>query len=179
MGTLGNVTDMPYSMLLTETDNESVCKALQADETITGVSSRTISAYDADVMGLKAYLAEQGIATGHLESSCDWSEFKLNSDGMIPVIVQDYKTNDVLMLAYMNEEAFQTTLSLGKMTYYSRSRNELWTKGMSSRTLSVCEIFIHRLRQRYHSGKSFPDWSCLPYRQPQLLLHRYGKRRIQ
>lgn len=132
MGTLGNVTDMPYSMLLTETDNESVCKALQADETITGVSSRTISAYDADVMGLKAYLAEQGIATGHLESSCDWSEFKLNSDGMIPVIVQDYKTNDVLMLAYMNEEAFQTTLSLGKMTYYSRSRNELWTKGMTS-----------------------------------------------
>ena len=116
MGTLGNVTDMPYSMLLTETDNESVCKALQADETITGVSSRTISAYDADVMGLKAYLAEQGIATGHLESSCDWSEFKLNSDGMIPVIVQDYKTNDVLMLAYMNEEAFQTTLSLGKIT---------------------------------------------------------------
>lgn len=51
---------------------------------------------------------------------------------MIPVIVQDYKTNDVLMLAYMNEEAFQTTLSLGKMTYYSRSRNELWTKGMTS-----------------------------------------------
>ena len=51
---------------------------------------------------------------------------------MITVIVQDYKTNDVLMLAYMNEEAFQTTLSLGKMTYYSRSRNELWTKGMTS-----------------------------------------------
>ena len=132
MGTLGNVTDMPYSMLLTETDNESVCKALQSDDTITGVSSRTISAYDADVMGLKAYLAEQGIATGHLESSCDWSEFKLNSDGMIPVIVQDYKTNDVLMLAYMNEDAFQTTLSLGKMTYYSRSRSELWLKGETS-----------------------------------------------
>ena len=36
------------------------------------------------------------------------------------------------MLAYMNEDAFQTTLSLGKMTYYSRSRNELWTKGMTS-----------------------------------------------
>ena len=51
---------------------------------------------------------------------------------MIPVIVQDYKTNDVLMLAYMKEEAFYTTLSLSKMTYYSRSRNELWTKGMTS-----------------------------------------------
>ena len=81
---------------------------------------------------LNKYLKEQDIETGHLETFCEWSEFKLNSDGLIPVIVQDYKTNDVLMLAYMNEEAFYTTLSLGKMTYYSRSRNELWTKGMTS-----------------------------------------------
>lgn len=132
MGTLGNVTDMSYSMILTETDNESICKALQSDDTINGISSKTISAPDTDIMALKAYLKEQDIETGHLETSCEWSEFKLNSDGLIPVIVQDYKTNDVLMLAYMNEEAFYTTLSLGKMTYYSRSRNELWTKGMTS-----------------------------------------------
>ena len=132
MGTLGNVTDMPYSMILTETDNESICKALQSDDTINGISSKTISAPDTDIMALKAYLKERDIETGHLETSCEWSEFKLNSDGLIPVIVQDYKTNDVLMLAYMNEKAFYTTLSLGKMTYYSRSRNELWTKGMTS-----------------------------------------------
>ena len=129
---VGNVTDMSYSMILTETDNESICKALQSDDTINGISSKTISAPDTDIMALKAYLKEQDIETGHLETSCEWSEFKLNSDGLIPVIVQDYKTNDVLMLAYMNEEAFYTTLSLGKMTYYSRSRNELWTKGMTS-----------------------------------------------
>ena len=61
-----------------------------------------------------------------------WSDFKLNSDGMVPVIVQDYKTDEVLMLAYMNEEAYLTTLKLGKMTYWSRSRNELWTKGLTS-----------------------------------------------
>ena len=51
---------------------------------------------------------------------------------MVPVIVQDYKTDEVLMLAYMNEEAYLTTLKLGKMTYWSRSRNELWTKGLTS-----------------------------------------------
>ena len=51
---------------------------------------------------------------------------------MVPVVVQDYKTDEVLMVAYMNEEAFNTTLETGKMTYYSRSRNELWTKGMTS-----------------------------------------------
>ena len=48
------------------------------------------------------------------ESAISWSEFKLNSDGLIPVVVQDYKTDEVLMLAYMNEEAFQTTLDSGK-----------------------------------------------------------------
>ena len=67
-----------------------------------------------------------------LKSKMNWSEFKLNSDGMIPVIVQDYQTDEVLMLAYMNEEAYLTTLKLGKMTYWSRSRNELWTKGLTS-----------------------------------------------
>ena len=67
-----------------------------------------------------------------LKSKMSWSDFKLNSDGMVPVIVQDYKTDEVLMLAYMNEEAYLTTLKLGKMTYWSRSRNELWVKGLTS-----------------------------------------------
>ena len=61
-----------------------------------------------------------------------FEEFKLNSDGMIPVIVQDYKTNEVLMMAYMNEEAYNHTIEHGRMTYYSRSRNELWEKGLTS-----------------------------------------------
>ncbi len=61
-----------------------------------------------------------------------WEDLKLNSDGMVPVIVQDYRTDEVLMLAYMNKEAFDTTINLGKMTYWSRSRDELWTKGLTS-----------------------------------------------
>lgn len=70
--------------------------------------------------------------TSKFKSNIVWSDFKLNSDGMVPVIAQDYQTNEVLMLAYMNEEAFNTTLETGKMTYWSRSRNELWTKGLTS-----------------------------------------------
>lgn len=54
-----------------------------------------------------------------LKSKMSWSDFKLNSDGMVPVIVQDYKTDEVLMLAYMNEKAYLTTLKLGKMTYWA------------------------------------------------------------
>ena len=59
---------------------------------------------------------------------------------MVPVIVQDYKTDQVLMLAYMNEEAYLTTLKLGKMTYWSRSRNELWDQRTYLRPCSVREI---------------------------------------
>ncbi len=53
-------------------------------------------------------------------------------DGLLPVIVQDYKTKEVLMMAYMNEEAFDHTLKSGKMTYYSRSRQCRWVKGETS-----------------------------------------------
>ncbi|MBO4678315.1 MAG: bifunctional phosphoribosyl-AMP cyclohydrolase/phosphoribosyl-ATP diphosphatase HisIE [Lachnospiraceae bacterium] len=66
------------------------------------------------------------------ESVTPFSTFKLNSDGLIPVIVQDYKTGEVLMLAYMNEEAYEKTVKTGQMTYFSRSRQSLWLKGETS-----------------------------------------------
>jgi phosphoribosyl-AMP cyclohydrolase len=53
-------------------------------------------------------------------------------DGLIPVIAQDAETGEVLMLAYMNEEAFNATLKTGKASYYSRSRQKFWMKGESS-----------------------------------------------
>ncbi len=67
-----------------------------------------------------------------LENKMNFSEFKLNSDGLLPVIVQDYKNGEVLMLAYMDKDAFEYTLKTGKMTYYSRSRKERWVKGATS-----------------------------------------------
>lgn len=67
-----------------------------------------------------------------LISYIDFSEFKLNKDGLIPAIVQDDQTGEVLMLAYMNEEAYNKTIETGLMTYYSRSRQELWLKGDTS-----------------------------------------------
>lgn len=67
-----------------------------------------------------------------LECKMDFSEFKLNSDGLIPVIVQHYKTDEVLMMAYMDRDAYEHTMKTGKMTYYSRSRKERWVKGETS-----------------------------------------------
>ncbi len=80
----------------------------------------------------KKGLKKQGVDIEAFESLIDFQDFKLLDNGLIPVIVQDYRTNDVLMLAYMNEESYHKTLETGKMTYYSRSRQELWVKGETS-----------------------------------------------
>jgi phosphoribosyl-ATP pyrophosphohydrolase/phosphoribosyl-AMP cyclohydrolase len=61
----------------------------------------------------------------------DWAEFT-TQNGLVPAIVQDAKTGQVLMLAYMNEESYRKTLDTGLVTFYSRSREQLWTKGESS-----------------------------------------------
>ncbi|MGD0057301.1 MAG: bifunctional phosphoribosyl-AMP cyclohydrolase/phosphoribosyl-ATP diphosphatase HisIE [Methanomassiliicoccales archaeon] len=58
--------------------------------------------------------------------------FKLDKDGLIPVIVQDARTNEVLMMAYANEEAYNKMLETGKTHFWSRSRQKLWMKGESS-----------------------------------------------
>ncbi len=68
---------------------------------------------------------------------------KFNQDGLIPVIVQDIKSNKVLMLAYMNAEAFKKTLETQKAHFFSRSRNKLWLKGESSGHYQfVKEIYV-------------------------------------
>ena len=106
--------------------------ALITNENIGGVTGLSVSALDYDAMQAKQELSKKGIAMNTFTSAIAFSEFKLNSDGLIPVVVQDYKTDEVLMVAYMNEEAFEKTIATGKMTYYSRSRQELWVKGLTS-----------------------------------------------
>jgi len=60
------------------------------------------------------------------------SELKFDKNGLIPVIVQDYKNNEVLMVAYMNKESLRRTIKTGKTCFWSRSRKEYWVKGMTS-----------------------------------------------
>jgi len=59
-------------------------------------------------------------------------DFKKYSDGLVPAIIQDFKTHKVLMLGFMNDVALQKTMSEGKVTFYSRSKQRLWTKGEES-----------------------------------------------
>ncbi|MCM1204674.1 MAG: phosphoribosyl-AMP cyclohydrolase [Bacteroidales bacterium] len=77
-----------------------------------------------------------------LTSSMDFDGFKTDANGLIPCIAQDYQTNEVLMMAYMNKESFEQTLKTGYMTYFSRSRQKLWKKGEESGHLQYVKELI-------------------------------------
>ena len=105
---------------------------IMLQKNVSGVAGEMVNKNAKEIDSLKMLLKSNGIPMAALEASISWEEFKKNSDGMVPVIVQDYKTDAVLMMAYMNKEAYEKTLSTGKMTYWSRSRDELWVKGDTS-----------------------------------------------
>lgn len=128
---LENLTNIPYVVELPEYHFEKIVSLLKREK-IRGIAGPFINDKSTDIMKLKSSLSREGIHMFNFAPDLQWSDLKLNSDGMVPVIVQDYRTDEVLMLAYMNEEAFNTTINIGKMTYWSRSRQELWTKGLTS-----------------------------------------------
>lgn len=126
-----NVTDVPCVVLTDTMEEKEILRILKADG-VKGVSGMFISSLEMDFNDFKEICTDEGIQMTSFESVMEFSELKLNENGLIPVIVQDYKTNEVLMMAYMNEEAFEHTVKTGRMTYYSRSRQSQWVKGETS-----------------------------------------------
>lgn len=122
---------LPVLPVRNMTDAKEIAAVLEPDG-VWGIISEKFYTDQMDLMSLKYELGSMGIATNRFESQIPFSEFKLNSDGLIPVVTQEYKTGKVLMVAYMNEEAFNETVRSGRMTYWSRSRQELWKKGDTS-----------------------------------------------
>ncbi|MCR5209183.1 MAG: bifunctional phosphoribosyl-AMP cyclohydrolase/phosphoribosyl-ATP diphosphatase HisIE [Lachnospiraceae bacterium] len=99
---------------------------------INGFFGPHINASIDSLMGIKSFCAEQGVTVNGFDAKLKFSDLKTDKDGLIPVVVQEYRTNQVLMVAYMNEEAFESTIKTGRMTYYSRSRQSQWVKGETS-----------------------------------------------
>ena len=126
---IGEISEIPVMVHIEMLEREML-PALLAGKNVSGLISSFLE--DTDLFALKEQLIAGGIEMQMDESSVSWSEFKLDPQGLIPVITQDYKTGDVLMLAYMDQEAFEKTVKTGRMHYHSRSRNELWEKGLTS-----------------------------------------------
>ena len=126
-----NVTDVPCVIVTDTMEERELFKILKCPG-VKGLSGKYVSRKEMDFVAFKEQCEEENIQMTSFESMMEFSQFKTNEQGLIPVIVQHYKSQEVLMLAYMNQEAFDHTIKTGKMTYYSRSRQCLWTKGETS-----------------------------------------------
>jgi phosphoribosyl-ATP pyrophosphohydrolase/phosphoribosyl-AMP cyclohydrolase len=124
-------TTIPMTVMLPEISLDKVLSLLENPQ-INGISGDLINENLKELNSLKEIAAQRGIDVHIFKPQMPFSEFKKGPDGLVPVVVQDYQSGQVLMVAYMNEEAYNTTYRTGKMTYYSRSRQELWVKGLTS-----------------------------------------------
>ena len=126
-----HLTTVPYVVKMDEYDYNQMLTYLSSEK-IRGIAGSFINDPKMDIMKLKSKLSLDGIKMDNFAPDLKWCDLKPNADGLIPVVVQDYRTDEVLMLAYMNQESFNMTINSGRMTYYSRSRQELWMKGETS-----------------------------------------------
>lgn len=115
-----NLSDIPYIVNFPDCDYEKITLALQR-KNIRGIAGAFINDPHMDVMELKWKFSQAGIKMDNFYPALKWADLKPNSEGLIPVIVQDYRTDQVLMFAYMNEEAFHATIHTGRMTYFTHS----------------------------------------------------------
>lgn len=124
-------TSLPVCLHTEASDEKEIIRLMQSPS-IQAVTGRFISRKETDLEAMKKELKAEGVETGASVSAISWDDFKTDANGLVPVIAQDCRTDKVLMLAYMNREAFEKTLEIGRMTYWSRSRQKLWTKGETS-----------------------------------------------
>lgn len=125
------VSELPLIVTLPEVSLDKIIELLSLTN-IDGITGSAINANARELNSIKDLCAGNGILVHTFTPAIPWEELKVGSDGLIPVVVQDYRTREVLMVAYMNKEAYLHTLKSGRMTYYSRSRREQWIKGETS-----------------------------------------------
>ncbi len=97
-----------------------------------GLSGDIVNGRCPDLYSFKDELSRAGLDMNTGSGKLSWDDLKCDDSGLIPVVCQDDISGTVLMVAYMNREAFETTVREGIMTYYSRSRKCLWKKGDTS-----------------------------------------------
>jgi len=112
------------------------------------------------------------------------NKLQFNADGLIPAIIQDYKSKEVLMMAYLNIDSLRQTLQIGKTCFWSRSRKEYWVKGMTSGHFQYvksvyydcdCDTLLIKVRQVGAACHTFRK-SCF-YRKIELRKWKIEKRK--
>lgn len=135
------LSPLPVTAFLPEVSLDKLIEALSFSN-VGGLSGALINDNIENLGAIKQLCRENGIPVRQQQAAYSWEDFKKGPDGLVPVIVQDVKTDAVLMLAYMNQEAYERTVESGRMYYFSRSRQSLWLKGESSGHFQ----YVHQLK---------------------------------
>jgi len=125
------IEEVPSILSLPEVSLDKILEFFSCDN-VSGITGKAVNDNISQLASLKALCQENGIPVSVKKAAFGWDDFRKNSDGLLPVVVQEASTGIVLMVAYMNEEAYDQTVETGRMTYYSRSRKQLWIKGETS-----------------------------------------------
>ena len=136
---------------------------------------------DLSVRVRKGWRRDEGLlgpARDRVDCELAGVEIAFDETGLVPCVVQDWRTGEVLTLAYMNEEALERTRETGEMHFWSRSRGELWHKGETSGNVQRLKGAALRLRRRRAAGAGRARGPGLPHGRAHLLLpRRHGARR--
>ena len=126
-----DLIDLPTVIMMPDISLDKLLDFFRSPKVV-GIAGGAVNDNADALMQLKDLCEENGITMVRPEAAIPWEEFKKDLLGLVPVVVQEDSTDEVLMVAYMNREAYETTIRTGKMTYYSRSRHSLWVKGETS-----------------------------------------------
>ena len=125
------IAEVPSILNLPEISLDKILDFMALDS-VSGISGNAVNDNIGQIDSLKTLCRENGIRVQVHQARYAWSDLKKDAAGLIPVVVQEAGTNEVLMVAWMDQEAYETTIATGRMTYWSRSRQELWVKGETS-----------------------------------------------
>lgn len=123
-----NMTEIPFYAMVESSTLAAYVEVLN-NATSLGVGGPLLNDIQTDIMILKHQLYEMGLPVIINDSTMDWAEFKLDNDGLIAVVAQDYSSKEVLNYGYMNEEAFKLTMSKGKMHYFDKQTGKVLMHG--------------------------------------------------
>ena len=119
-----NLTMMPFIPIIDSHQIDDYIKFLKMPN-VTGIGGPLMDSTANDIMLMKNQINEQHIQINHLETSVLWEDFHLDTDGLMPVITQDYISSEVINFGYMNQYAFEQSIKFGRMTYYNKESGEL------------------------------------------------------
>lgn len=128
---VNEITKLPCLIFIGQIALNKLIEVL-GEENVSGLTGNAINDNATEITALKDLCMQNGIEVERLTPAFSWEQLKKGENGLVPVVVQDYRTLEVLMVAYMNEEAYEQTLKTSKMHYYSRSRQSQWLKGETS-----------------------------------------------